>query len=209
VLTRLRVSGFKNLVDTDVRFGPFTCIAGPNAAGKSNLFDAIRFLSFLANDTLLNSALSIRAEGGHSGDIRSLFHRIGDRYDEHMFFEAEMIIPFEGVDDLGQKAKATITLVRYTLEIGYTQNEALPSLGSLQLHREELEHINLRDASKAVRFPHNASGWRKSVIKGRRTSKFISTINESGNTVIKLNQDGTGGRPKSILAANQIGRAHV
>jgi AAA15 family ATPase/GTPase len=28
MLTRLRVTGFKNLFDVDVRFGPFTCIAG-------------------------------------------------------------------------------------------------------------------------------------------------------------------------------------
>lgn len=28
MLTRLQVRGFKNLVDVDVRFGPFTCIAG-------------------------------------------------------------------------------------------------------------------------------------------------------------------------------------
>jgi len=26
MLTRLRVKGFKNLVDVEVRFGPFTCI---------------------------------------------------------------------------------------------------------------------------------------------------------------------------------------
>ncbi len=41
MLTRLKVSGFKNLVDVDVHFGPFTCIAGANGVGKSNLFDAI------------------------------------------------------------------------------------------------------------------------------------------------------------------------
>jgi AAA15 family ATPase/GTPase len=41
MLTRLKVSGFKNLVDVDVRFGAFTCIAGTNGVGKSNLFDAI------------------------------------------------------------------------------------------------------------------------------------------------------------------------
>ena len=44
MLTRLQVSGFKNL-DVDIRFGPFTCIAGANGTGKSNLFDAIQFLS--------------------------------------------------------------------------------------------------------------------------------------------------------------------
>jgi AAA15 family ATPase/GTPase len=41
MLTRLRVNGFKNLVDVDVRFGTFTCIAGPNGVGKSNLLNAI------------------------------------------------------------------------------------------------------------------------------------------------------------------------
>ena len=30
MLSRLKVNGFKNLVDVDVRFGPFTCIAGAN-----------------------------------------------------------------------------------------------------------------------------------------------------------------------------------
>lgn len=44
MLTRLKVNGFKNLVDVDILFGPFTCVAGANAVGKSNLFDAIRFL---------------------------------------------------------------------------------------------------------------------------------------------------------------------
>ncbi len=78
MLTRLRVKGFKNLVDVDVRFGPFTCVAGVNGAGKSNLFDAIRFLSMLANKTLTEAALSVRAEGGSASDLRSLFHRVGD-----------------------------------------------------------------------------------------------------------------------------------
>ena len=64
MLTRLKVNGFKNLVDVDVRFGPFTCIAGVNGVGKSNLFDAIRFLSMLANETLIEAALSVRAERG-------------------------------------------------------------------------------------------------------------------------------------------------
>ena len=64
MLTRLKVSGFKNLVDVDVRFGPFTCVAGTNAVGKSNLFDAIRFLSALADKPLIDAALSVRDEGG-------------------------------------------------------------------------------------------------------------------------------------------------
>lgn len=56
MLTRLKVSGFKNLVGLDVRFGAFTCIAGGNGIGKSNLFDAIRFLSALADRPLMEAA---------------------------------------------------------------------------------------------------------------------------------------------------------
>jgi len=41
MLTRLRVNGFKNLIDVDLHVGPFTCIAGANAVGKLNLFDVI------------------------------------------------------------------------------------------------------------------------------------------------------------------------
>ena len=77
MLTRLKVSGFKNLVDVDVRFGPFTCIAGVNGVGKSNLFDAIHFLSALADRPLLDAALSVRDEGDRTVDVRSLFHRVG------------------------------------------------------------------------------------------------------------------------------------
>ena len=34
MLTRLQVSGFKKLVDVDVRFGPFTCVVGPKWRGQ-------------------------------------------------------------------------------------------------------------------------------------------------------------------------------
>ena len=34
MLTRLKVSNFKNLVDVDLYLGPFTCVVGPNGVGK-------------------------------------------------------------------------------------------------------------------------------------------------------------------------------
>src|SRR5206468_1387644 len=116
MLTRLKVNGFKNLVDVDVRFGPFTCIAGVNGSGKSNLFDAIRFLAALAEKPLVEAALSIRG-GSRSADIRDLFHRVGDKYADEMSFEAEMIIPADGTDDLGQPVKASATLLRYEVAL--------------------------------------------------------------------------------------------
>src|SRR5438105_15857149 len=102
MLTRLKVNGFKNLVDVDIRFGPFTCIAGANGVGKSNLFDAIRFLSATANYSLLEAALRVRDDSGHNVDVRGLFHRVGDKFANEISFEVEMIVPPEAVDDLGQ-----------------------------------------------------------------------------------------------------------
>lgn len=216
MLTRLKVSGFKNLVDVDVSFGPFTCVAGANGVGKSNLFDAITFLSALASDTLLNAALSVRDVGGRTADVRSLFHRVGDAYEDSISFEAEMIVPSEGIDDLGQHAEAKITFLRYAVELGYRVDESLPTLGSLELLHESLDHIRLSDAAEHLKFEHSAGRWRNSVVKGRSTSPFISTKEKEGEVsaehlvgdkgpkqrVINLHQDGNQGRPKSFLAAN-------
>ncbi|MEH1782058.1 MAG: AAA family ATPase [Nostoc sp.] len=201
MLTRLKVSGFKNLVDVDVRFGPFTCVAGANGVGKSNLFDAIRFLSATADIQLIEAALSVRDEGGRTADVRSLFHRVGDKYADEMSFDAEMIVPEEGVDDLGQKAEASITFLRYSIILAYRSDDGLRSLGSLEIIKEELVHINLGDAKKNLLFPHSVE-WRKSAVKGRRTSPFISTEDDKGKTVIKLHQDGRNGKPLSRLAMN-------
>ena len=202
MLTRLRVSGFKNLVDVDIRFGSFTCIAGANGVGKSNLFDAIRFLSSLAERPLVEAALSVRDEEGKSGDIRSLFHRVGEDYSDEMFFEAEMIVPAEAVDELGQTAKARITFLRYSIRLTYRSEDSINSLGSLEILEENLEHINRGEANIHLMFPHKASTWRKSALIGRRTSSFISTEEEDGIRFIKLHQDGgSSGRPLSRRAA--------
>jgi predicted ATPase len=201
MLTRLKVSGFKNLVDVDVRFGPFTCVAGANGVGKSNLFDAIRFLSALADRPLIEAALSVRDEGGRTADVRSLFHRVGNDYAEEMSFEAEMIVPKNGLDDLGQEAKASITFLRYSVTLTYHPDDSLRSLGGLELLKEELVHINLGDAKENLLFLHKPA-WRKSAVQGRRTSPFISTGTKEGSRVIELHQDGSKGRPLSRLAVN-------
>jgi len=196
MLTRLKVYGFKNLLDVDVRFGPFTCIAGPNAAGKSNLFDAIKFLSALADRPLMEAALSVRDETGKTTDVRSLFYRHADEYEPKMSFEAEMIVPHEGSDDLGQKAEATVTFLRYCIVLAYRKDPTFAPFGSLELLREELGYITKSSAPRHLLFPHSFSKWRSAVVKGRRSgSPFISTSEDQGSRVIKLHQDGGGGKP--------------
>ncbi len=188
MLTRLKVSGFKNLVDVDVRFGPFTCIAGANGVGKSNLFDAINFLRVLADRPLIDAALTVRDEAGRTTDIRSLFHRVGDRYDDRMSFEAEMIVPNEGFDDLGQKARASITFLRYAITLGYRRDNSHRSSGPLELIKEELEHVQTGKNAHQILFPHSNS-WRKTALRGRRVSPFISTEGKEAKRVINLHPD--------------------
>ncbi len=203
MLTRLKVTGFKNLVDVDVRFGPFTCIAGVNAVGKSNLFDAIQFLSALASKPLTEAAASVR-EGHRSVDVRGLFHHVGEKYAPRMSFEVEMIVPQQGRDDLGQPARASITFLRYSLELSYRQEDPASEGGPLKIEREELRHIKLGDAPKDLLFPHKAGRWRRKVVTGtRRAPHFISTGTQGGHRIIKLHQDGgSRGKPVSRVAAN-------
>jgi predicted ATPase len=204
MLTRLKVSGFKNLVDVDVRFGPFTCIAGPNGSGKSNLFDAIHFLSTLADRPLIDAALSVRSEGGRTADIRSLFHRVGNQYAGTMSFEAEMIVPRKAQDDRGQQAEASITFLRYSLTLAYREDEGRLPPGTLEVVREQLTHITKGEARKHLLFPHKAATWRRTAVQGqRRVPYFISTEGEGTNREIKLHQDGgSRGRPITLPAAN-------
>ncbi len=200
MITRLKVNGFKNLVDVDIRFGPFTCIAGPNAVGKSNLFDAIRFLSMLANETLMKAALSIRNETARNADVRSLFHRVGNEIAERMSFEIEMIAPREAIDDLGQVAHATANFLKYTLELQYKPQSqtGMPTLSPIEILKEELTHIPASQAGRHVLFDHSPSKWRKSALAIKhRTAAFISTEGTGDSRVIKLHQDG-GSRGRAI-----------
>jgi predicted ATPase len=204
MLTRLEIRGFKNLLDVRVDFGPFTCIAGANGMGKSNVFDAIEFLSHLASEPMVEAAQRVRgASGMRGGDPRDLFW---DGYGDHerrIRFAAEMIVPGEVEDDLGGSDEPTTTFLRYELELGYSAPEGESSVGRLALHHEELRHIKRGDAAKHLRFPHSAKNFRNAVVLGeRRGGAFLSTGERDGVTVINVHGDGGSfGKPQPRSAA--------
>jgi len=70
-----------------------------------------------------------------------------------MSFEAEMLVPSQGVDDLGQRAEATITFLKYTVSLTYRRGGDSQSLGALELTKEELVHIRKGDAPSIFVFP--------------------------------------------------------
>ena len=195
MLTRLEVNGFKNLVDFALDFGPYTCIAGPNGVGKSNIFDAIRFLSLLTECTINEAALQIRSAGEEAGDIADLFFSGSGERHERIEFAAEMIVGRSVSDDFGRNVEASSSFLRY--EVGFRYE--LPSLatgplGGLVLEREELRPIATGRAVRHLKFPHSKGKFRDSVVYNKRHARsgFISTSNdhETGQTTIVVHQDG-------------------
>jgi predicted ATPase len=205
MLTRLEVDGFKNLLGLQAEFGPFTCIAGPNAVGKSNVFDAIAFLSLLAEHSLLEVPDLVRTTVGRGGDPRELFWTDGRQRAQKMRFAAEMIVPARVEDDFGRVATPSTTYMRYELELGYEGPTGLDTLGRLVLLKEMLEHITRDEARSKLRFEHSSSKFRAAVLQGRPTGKhpFIWTDkDEDGRVIIRVSQDQHGGRPSPSPASN-------
>lgn len=194
MLTRLKISGFKNLSDVDVRFGAFTCIAGVNAVGKSNLFDAIKFLSDLADRPLIDAAMSVRDAESKAADVRSLFRKFKDnktettKYEKEIKFQAEMIIPKQGFDDFGQQAIATSTFLQYSLTLAYRQDEKFSSLGGLEILHEELIRVKGKKATDELILA-TSKDWYKSVKQGAKNTPYISTGDDAENRYIYLHQD--------------------
>jgi predicted ATPase len=192
MLTRLEVDGFKNLLDLRVDFGAFTCIAGANGTGKSNVFDVIHFLSLLADMPMMDAAQQVRwSDGERGGDPRDLFWN-GYSPDEHQIrVAAEMLVPTAIEDDFGRIALPSASFLRYELTLGYLPPAGLERIGRIALRAERLEHINQSDATQHLRFPHSAARFRRAVVTGRRSERpFISTSFEGGSPVITVHQDG-------------------
>lgn len=195
MISRIKIDGFKSLVNTELYFGPFTCIAGANAIGKSNFFDALTFLSNLADKTIVEAAKSVRSENQKHSNLRDIFFRSGAQYKATMSFEVDMLIQNRGIDDLGQTAEATITSLRYTLRLRLNEDNA--TYEPITIDQETLEPITLSRSKENIYFNYK-NDWLNSVLQGRRSTKipFISTDGDK----IKLHQDGNKGRTTDFIA---------
>ena len=215
MITRLEVDGFKNLIGFSIDFAPYTCIAGPNGVGKSNVFDAIRFLSLLADHTLTEAALLVRGSGVEAGDVSDLFWSDGRKRRNQFSIAAEMIVNPQVRDDFGRPAEANSTYLRYKVQIGYEAPTARGSLSRLVLLSESLDYIKEGAAASKLRFPLSPVEFRKRVVtnKRRTPSGYISAREtDDGQTEILVHQDGgsrgpaqtapAGTAPKTIVATS-------
>ena len=211
MLTRLRIKGFKNLRDVDLHFGPFTCIAGRNGVGKSNLFDAITFLSDLASMPIMKAALRVRGTNGRIADIGSLFTRDKAGEVQAIEFIAEMIVSSTVVDDFDREAKPTATFLEYTLELRLNASGGDSGTKEpIYLEREELRAKSSSEAAKGLPFDPGSAWIKRNVYgPGARTKPFVETKpgSETGPPVIVLRgelqpgeRDKRTGRPPEIPA---------
>lgn len=65
MLTGIGLVAFKSFAEEAAPIAPFTLLVGPNASGKSNTFDAIRFLQGVGLDLPIADVLGGRTDGGH------------------------------------------------------------------------------------------------------------------------------------------------
>lgn len=212
MLTRLEVDGFKNLVGFTIEFGPFTCIAGPNGVGKSNVFDAIRFLSLLADHTLVEAAMMIRGSDIETSDIQDLFWTQGTEHASKFRIAAEMIVGRHARDDFGRPAEARSTFLRYEVSIGYEESTHRGMLGRLVLLEEKLDYITEGQSANRLGFPHSSKYFRSQAIRNERrsTDGYISVRKTlEGQTEIVVHQDGGSRGPGQTAPAATAPRTIV
>ena len=56
MLKRIKIQGYKSLVNVEVHLNPLSLLFGPNAAGKSNFLDALQLLSRISTSRTLKDA---------------------------------------------------------------------------------------------------------------------------------------------------------
>ncbi|MDZ5446448.1 AAA family ATPase [Micromonospora sp. 4G57] len=202
MLTRLEVQGFKNLLDVAIDFGPFTCIAGANGMGKSNVFDAIEFLSYLATEPLAQAAQRVRGTAGViGGDPRDLFWDGYRQHEHRITLAAEMIVPVEVEDELGELARPTATYLRYEVTLGYGPSRAEHGSGRLHLLREDLRQVE--DARAQIRFPAS-SAFLDSVVLDHYGGRVFLSTDRQGMQGVSINVHADGDK---VEKSRSVGRA--
>ena len=116
MITRIEIDGFKTFEGFSLDLQPFTAIVGSNGSGKSNLFDALRFLSLLAQHDIRTAMQGLR------GEPEELFRRTQSRVSECMSFAVEVLLGRQGIDAFGTSYETPAQRLRYELKLGVMTN---------------------------------------------------------------------------------------
>ena len=195
MITKIEISGFKSFLDFELEFSPFTVIAGTNASGKSNLFDALLLLKNLAK-TDLRSAFSNKQL---RGEVSELFTKYTDETSaSEMRFAVEMLVPRVIRDNWGGVAEVKTPRMRYELIIAKRLNDM--GYEELSVKYEKLTKIATDDDTWAKKYLRKRTNIWRSSKSGGSGKPYIYTELDRGCATITVRQDGGHGRGRSVNA---------
>lgn len=196
MITRIEINGFKSFRDFKMDFTPFTVIAGINASGKSNLFDALELLSLLAQFSLRDAFAKSR------GSADELFSVINKKESSKMEFAVEMLVDRKIRDNWGIEKEIQSPRLRYELHIERRSKSG--GYEELVVTHEFLELIKTKLDNWSKEFiPATKTELWKSTQHGG-SKPFIQPKTEKEVRSIYLRQDtGRGGKHTPANIINQ------
>lgn len=195
MITKIEINGFKSFSDFEMEFSPLTVIAGTNASGKSNLFDALNLLSNLSKTDLRTAFANKQLRG----EVSELFTKYTDDISAtEMRFVVEMLVPRKIRDNWGGIADVKTPRMRYELVIGKRQNDQ--GFEELTVVHEQLARIATDKDSWAKKYLKKRTDIWRSSISGGSGKPYIYTEMERGYSTITIRQDGGHGRGRSVTA---------
>lgn len=198
MITKIEISGFKSFSGFSLEFTPFTLIAGTNASGKSNLFDALKLLSNLASSDL-RTAFSFPEQRGSIDEMFSLYSK--EKTISTMSFAVELLVNRRIQDNWGGVEEIKTPRLRYELIIARKKNER--GYEELYVKHERLSKINPDTDAWAKKYLGNKNRniW-KSTQSGGTSKPYIYTEVVNDVVTIKIRQDGKQGGKATV--ANSI-----
>lgn len=198
MITKIEIDGFKSFKNFSMEFTPFTVIAGINASGKSNLFDALELLSRLSTMSLRDAFPDTR------GTVNELFTIIdGDTYVDTMSFAVEMLVERKVKDNWGLEAEIKTPRLRYELKIERKKNSR--GFDELSIIHENLDRISTKDDSWAKSIiPKERQYLWKNTQMGGSSTPFIYIETKNDLPSIFIRQDGKlGGKATPAKTVSQ------
>lgn len=194
MITKIEIDGFKSFAAFSLTLPPFAVILGPNATGKSNLFDALRLLSRLATNDVRTAMRELR------GEPLELFRRLPDgRISMRMKFAVETLLEPTVRDDFGQEISLTYTRIRYEITIVRRDEDGIERFF---VEHEQAMPILKKDDKWLPYGKRISAGFANNFMKrtSNRRSNFLDTSADDDQRFFELRQDGTAGRQRKLPA---------
>ena len=194
MLTRIEIDGFKTFEDFHLDLGPFLVVLGPNASGKSNLFDAIRLLSHLAGSDLRAAVKHMR------GESLELFRRDSRaRPSSRMSFAVEVLLNPFVTDPWGATVQIKHSRIRY--EVVIERRRAPRDIERLVVAHERAVPILNREDHWLPGGRRPAAVFKKAFMRYSRKTPWLETIRNGLQASFNIHTDGHAGRTRSAEAA--------